>query len=389
MASQSGPSDEELLTEAIARLCAGDDSDQELIEAVARATPESLRPFHNQLVDAEAWLWPWTPLWVAATEETAARLAAQVDADTEMSERWLRALGVSRTQTAAMALSRWTDTPPPVAAHLYIPIAQYAHEGGWELGPVWSSDLGGTADRRRLAACPKRPQTTENEGAPDRRPGSPLSRSADLDLNSTQALADGAIRPLTSLTAYALTATDSHTPLAGSAPLGEHCPWCGLELLRRLDVDLDDPRLADLGLTGHGRVIALTCIGCGGYTHIFGEYQPNGTATWSASNTKPTYLPPAGDDDGLDMPTGRLDLGPRRPSPVAGIAWDAGGSTLGGLPDWIQDATYPTCPHCRTTMYFLAMLTGDDLWGESAEGCDYVFFCTSGCKTTAVVYQQS
>lgn len=70
-------------------------------------------------------------------------------------------------------------------------------------------------------------------------------------------------------------------------------------------------------------------------------------------------------------------------------AWNLGGSTLGGLPDWIQDAHYPTCPRCEKTMYFLAMLTGDDLWGESAEGCDYVFFCASGCGTTAVVYQQS
>jgi hypothetical protein len=334
MGSGSGqPDDDGRLTEAIARLCAGDDSGQEQIEAVARARPEALRSFHHQLIDAEAWLWPWTPLWAAATEETAGRLVEQVDADAKMSGRWLCVLGASRTQTAAAALSRWTATPPPVAAHLYVPIAQYAHEGGWELEA-------------------------------------------------------GKIRPLSSLAAYALIATDSELPMAGSIPLNDRCPWCGLELVRRLDVDLDDPRLAELGLAGHGRIVAMTCIGCGCYADIFGEYQADGTAIWSTSNTKPSYLPTAG-DYGLDMPTQRLNLGPRRSSHVAGIAWDAGGSTLGGLPDWIQDSAYPTCPRCQTTMYFLAMLTGDDLWGGPAEGCDYIFFCTSGCGITAVVYQQS
>lgn len=334
MENESGPSVDTLrLTEAITQLCVGDDSGHELIEAAARAMPESLRPFHEQLIDAEAWLWPWTPLWAAATEETAARLVEQVDADAPMSERWLRALGVSRTRTAAAALARWTVTPPLVAAHLYVPIAQYAHEGGWAL-----------------------------EGE--------------------------TIRPLSSLAAYALAPADAEQPAAGSMPAGQRCPWCGLELVRRLDIDLDDPRIAELGLAGHGRVVALRCISCGCYTDTFSEYRPDGTAAWSPHNTEPNYLPEAG-GFAIDLPSGCLGLGARRTSPVAGTAWDAGGSTLGGLPDWIQDARFPTCPGCRTTMYFLAMLTGDDLWGESAEGCDYVFFCTNGCGITAMVYQQS
>ncbi|MEY9871265.1 hypothetical protein ABH931_000730 [Streptacidiphilus sp. MAP12-33] len=321
------------LGEAMARLLAGDDSESTVIEAAARADPSALRPFHDRLIDAEAWVWPWRPLWVAATEETAARLVAEVDAGAGMSERWLMALGLSRTRTAAAALSRWTKEPPPVAASLYVPIAQYAHEGGWELG---------------------------TEG----------------------------IRPLSSLPSYALTPTEADRPLAGCLPLDERCPWCGLALLRLLDVDLDDPGVAALGLAGHGRVVATTCLDCGSYTDVLGEYRPDGTATWSDANTRPGYLPPAGEWD-LDLPTERLGLGPLRCTPVEGIAWNAGGSTLGGLPDWIQDADYPSCPRCRTTLYFLAQLTGDDLWGESAEGCHYVFFCADDCRTTAVVYQQS
>lgn len=334
MENESGPSvDAQRLAEPIAQLCAGDDSGHALIEEVARAMPETLRPFHNQLIDAEAWLWPWTPLWAATTEETAARLVEQIDAGAPMSGRWLCALGVSRTATAAAALARWTATPPPVAAHLYIPIAQYAHEGGWEL-----------------------------EGKE--------------------------IRPLTSPAAYALVPTGAESQIAGSTPTGERCPWCGFELVRRLDLNLDDPRLAELGLAGHGRVVALTCIGCGCYGDLFSEYRPDGTAVWSPHNAKPNYLPEAEDFE-IDVPSARLGLGPRRTSPVTGVAWNAGGSTLGGLPDWIQDSHYPTCPGCQTTMYFLTMLTGDDVWGESAEGCDYVFFCANDCGLTAVVYQQS
>jgi len=334
MENESAPSvDARRLAEAVAQLCAGDDSGHDQIEAAARATPEALRPFHDQLIDAEAWTWPWTPLWAATTEETAARLVEQIDVGAPMSGRWLCALGASRTRTAAAALARWTAAPPPVAAGLYIPIAQYAHEGGWEL--------------------------------------------------------DGQkIRFLTSPVAYALSPTDAQCPTAGSTPAGERCPWCSLELVRRLDIDLDDPRLADLGLAGQGRVVALTCIGCGCYADVFSEYRPDGTAAWSPHNDKPNYLPEAEGYE-FDPPTGRLGLGPRRTSPVAGIAWDAGGSTLGGLPDWIQDSDYPTCPGCQTTMYFLAMLTGNDLRGELAEGCDYVFFCIEGCGLTAVLYQQS
>lgn len=325
--------DEAGLAEAVGLLCSGDDSGLELIETVVRASPEALSPFHKLLIDAEPWFWLWTPLWFAATEESAARLVELVDAGTAMSERWLCALGSSRTQTAAAAFARWTAEPPPVAAKLVTPIARYALEGGWEV------DAGG-------------------------------------------------IRPLSSLAAYALTATGSGRPLAGSMPADERCPRCGLELVRRLDVDLDDPRLIDLGLAGHGRVVALSCMNCGCFADIFTEYRADGTAAWSVYNRTADNHDAAEDFEGLEPP-GRLGLGPRRPSPVAGFAWDGGGSTLGGLPDWMEDfAAYPSCPNCRRTMYFLAMLSSEDLWNELAEGCDYVFFCTSGCRIAAVVYQQ-
>lgn len=329
--------DESLLADLIARLCAGDTDGRDEIEAIARARPEALRPFHDQLIDAEVWRWP-PLLWFAASEETAGRLVDQIDADSPIAERWLLALGSTRTRTAAEALARWTAEPPAVTDQLYVPIARYAHGGGWE---------------------------TEN----------------------------GEIRALTTLAAFALTPTDSEQPLAGSMPLDAQCPWCGMPLVRRLDVDLDDPRSADLGLAGrgHGRVVAMACVGCGGFTHTYSEYRADGTVTWSPHNIRPDILDklPADYFEDFEIPPQRLGLGPRRASPVAASAWDEGGSTLGGLPDWIDDSTYPGCPQCRRTMHFLAMLTGPDLWGEAAEGCDYVFFCAANCGIAAVGYQQS
>jgi hypothetical protein len=43
------------------------------------------------------------------------------------------------------------------------------------------------------------------------------------------------------------------------------------------------------------------------------------------------------------------------------------------FPDWIDDP---------------AMITGDDLWGQSAEGCHYLFL-DHHCRPTATVHQQS
>lgn len=322
----------------ITALCAGDDGGHDAIVKAARARPEDMRPFHAAMIDADVVMWPWLPLWQSATEETAGRIVELIDANGPSAARWLLALGSSRTRAAAEAMRRWTAAPPPVAEKLYVPIGEYAHEGGWEVGP------------------------------------------------------DGGIRELASLIGFALVPAEDAAPLAGSMPLGQACQWCGLELVRRLDVDLDDPALADLGLAGHGRVVAATCIHCGTFARhsgFFAEFRADGTVSWSDHNVRPNYLTPAGPDD-YDEPIGRLVLGGRRPSPVAGRAWNAGGSTLGGLPDWIQDAHYPTCPVCERTMYFLGMVTGEDSWGDGlGEGCDYVFFCAADCGISSVVYQQS
>jgi hypothetical protein len=75
-----------------------------------------------------------------------------------------------------------TDQPPSAD------IASQPAPDAEELGPVRRLTHGETADRHRLDTRRERPQTIKYEGAPGARPGSALSRFADLDLNSGQVL---------------------------------------------------------------------------------------------------------------------------------------------------------------------------------------------------------
>jgi hypothetical protein len=81
-----------------------------------------------------------------------------------------------------------------------------------------------------------------------------------------------------------------------------------------------------------------------------------------------------------------LTVGDRRPSPYAASAWDEGGSTLGGYPDWIQYAAYPACLSCGDTMSYVGLLGGADV--SDGEGAYYLFVHTP-CRIGAVSYQQS
>lgn len=65
---------------------------------------------------------------------------------------------------------------------------------------------------------------------------------------------------------------------------------------------------------------------------------------------------------------------------------------FGGEPCWIQNADYPNCPRCETTMRFLAQLDsdlptsdgGEWLWGSG--GICYMFWCFE-CRISAALWQ--
>lgn len=190
----------------------------------------------------------------------------------------------------------------------------------------------------------------------------------------------GAVRRLSSAVAVALT---PGSPAVSGGRLGE-CGWCGFPMWRLLDV----PRasLPDLFGSGPGQIVIATCTLCGSYATIFND----SAGRFAAFAERPAAIPGKWapyELDGLpDAPA--LGLGAARPSPFAGNAWEEGGSTLGGSPQWIQDPEFPSCPRCSETMPFVGMVTGGDLWADYGEGCFYLFH-DAGCGLSAVVYQQS
>ena len=319
--------------ELVRKVCASSPPDGRALYRLvtaARRDPSILTPHCGTLLDAGV-LSP-SELYRAAPSDVQRELVARVDAGAppEQLDLLLRAVAQTGGAIAESAFRRWRVQAPAGADALSAPVGEYTTEGGWTL----ASD-----GRRRL--CSQR--------------------------------------------AYALVPTmPKDNPVSGGAAAAD-CPQCGARLWSVLSVDTDDPRVdAALAHTGwQGRLRVVTCYRCACYGTVFCEVTPDGGVHWSAHTKPPEYV----DDGDWVMPTGWLSIGDARATPYLGDAWAAGGSTLGGYPDWVQGADYPHCPVCGVPMAFLAMLHGGDfdVWGE---GTHYVFL-DARCGLAAVNYQQS
>jgi hypothetical protein len=325
---EHGPLSAQDVQARVGAACRGDAED--LLELV-KVRPDLVRPYHRSLIDHDVW-WP-SDLYRTMDEATAAYIVERIEAGAERPDKLLEVLAVGGTEVAAAAIRRWDDERPGWTSGMYWPVRRYAHIGGWEL-----------------------------KGA-------------------------GPVRSLNSPVAFALVDSATAGAAVSGGALVPRCGFCGLPLWRLLDVDLAHPGLAELELAGAGRVTVASCVRCGCYATLYVEYDQDGTCRWAADNQRPDFLGP--ESSTWELPTAAgLSIGPRRPTPFAGNAWRRGGSTLGGTPDWIQDADYPDCPRCRRSMVYLGMITGDDMWGEPAEGCHYLFL-DAACRLTATVYQQT
>ncbi|MCW3839072.1 hypothetical protein ONA70_03045 [Micromonospora yasonensis] len=146
----------------------------------------------------------------------------------------------------------------------------------------------------------------------------------------------------------------------------------------------EDPRVAAaLAHTGwQGRLRPTTCHLCSCYTTLYVQVTPDGGAVWSPQNTPPSWLPRSTEDPPTLLPA----VGPRRATPYQASAWHEGGSTLGGHPQWIQDAEHVGCPACGEPMDYVGLVGGADLdFGEGA----YYLHLHAPCGLAAVNYQQS
>lgn len=175
------------------------------------------------------------------------------------------------------------------------------------------------------------------------------------------------VRRLTSESAFALRPGPERAAVASV-----HCGWCGRRLWHL--VDAPHPEL--------GRVRVVTCVRCGRFDTVHTRLD-DGAVHW-AGGEPPDH--PGAESGWPEQAGPPLTTGPPRPSAVAGSAWDAGGSTLGGHPDWIDDPQFPACPDCGRTMRYAGMVTAVDV--GAGPGCFYLFV-DRACGRAATVYQQS
>jgi hypothetical protein len=300
-----------------------DDEAIEALTAQAVLDPASLTPYLFRLLEAEVY-WPQA-LYRAAGENFQRELVTRIDAGHERLYALLLILGHTRGPVAEQAFRRWLSQPPPGAGELGVEVAEFCRSGGWDIRSGGVHELCG-ADAYRLVL--------------------------------------------------------RHDERAWTKGV---CPWCASSLWTALDVDTADPQVAEaVAHTGwRGRLRIITCYFCSCYGTTYADVTPLGGMGWSLRTTRPEYLPTAAEEP----PRLRFTLGERRPTPYAGSAWERGGSTLGGHPDWIQDPAYPYCAACGEVMDYVGLVQCSDV-DEFGEGSSYLFL-HSGCRLAAVVYQQS
>ncbi|GIH03547.1 hypothetical protein Rhe02_16140 [Rhizocola hellebori] len=313
------------MLEDLVRAAANDDWDAvHELEKIAAADPGSLAGHLPMMLDLGV-LWP-PVLYRAAGDDVVSQVIDRIDSGdaSDQLNHLLLILGHTRSQLAAQALRRWETSPPAGSDQLHITALAYALQGGWA-----------------------------------------LSR-------------DGASRDLCSTTAFELTMSPAP---ASQSPA---CPWCSSPLWTVLDLDsdLDQVReaLVHTGFTGRLRV--QTCFLCSCYTTLYSQITSDGGSVWSPHNTAPSYLRRSTEEPPSLLPR----VGSRRATPYQADAWHEGGSTLGGHPQWIQDAEHADCTSCGQPMDFVALIGGADLgFGEGA----YYVQLHAPCGVAAVCYQQS
>ena len=160
---------------------------------------------------------------------------------------------------------------------------------------------------------------------------------------------------------------------------GQKCEFCGCEMLDMLRLKATDPQLAFLNLK-HDAIFRC-CPTCVGSVRYFCKRGPDGEIELSC------------DGEGFDESYFSQEDFAR----LCGMKFKLGGevspfyscfseldTTVGGYPQWVQDAEYLTCPSCGRTMKHLAQIPfGEMIQGE---GVIYVQICEK-CEVLGGCFQ--
>ena len=168
-------------------------------------------------------------------------------------------------------------------------------------------------------------------------------------------------------------------PVRIGRPTGQKCEFCGCEMLDMLRLKADEPRLAFLNLKRDA--IFRCCPTCIGSVVYFCKRGADGEIELSYKGegfTESYFL----QEDMTRLCDMRFKLG-GEVSPFYGCFSELD-TTVGGYPQWVQDAEYLTCPSCGGTMKHLAQIPFGEL--VQGEGVIYVQICEK-CEVLGGCFQ--
>ena len=168
-------------------------------------------------------------------------------------------------------------------------------------------------------------------------------------------------------------------PVQIGEPTGQKCEFCGCEMLDMLRLKAGEPRLAFLNLK-HDAIFRC-CPTCVGSVRYFCKRGTDGEIELSH------------DGEGFDESYFSQEDFAR----LCGMKFKLGGevspfyscfseldTTVGGYPQWVQDAEYLTCPSCGGTMKHLAQIPFGEMIED--EGVIYVQICEK-CEVLGGCFQ--
>ena len=192
------------------------------------------------------------------------------------------------------------------------------------------------------------------------------SSSLNLSENAKDACCEGANQ-------------NADEPVRIGRPTGQKCEFCGCEMLDMLRLKADEPRLAFLNLK-HDAIFRC-CPTCVGSVRYFCKRGPDGEIELShdGEGFDESYF---SQQDMTRLSGMKFKLG-GEVSPFYGC-FDELDVTVGGYPQWVQDATYLSCPSCGGTMKHLAQIPFGEL--VQGEGVIYVQICEK-CEVLGGCFQ--
>ena len=168
-------------------------------------------------------------------------------------------------------------------------------------------------------------------------------------------------------------------PVRIGRPTGQKCEFCGCEMLDMLRLKASEPRLAFLNLK-HDAIFRC-CPTCIGSVVYFCKRGADGEIelSYKGEGFTESYF---SQEDMARLCDMKFKLG-GEVSPF----YDCFGeldTTVGGYPQWVQDAEYLLCPSCGGTMKHLAQIPFGEL--VQGEGVIYVQICEK-CEVLGGCFQ--